>query len=44
MRSIWRTLDVALRRDLLAIVLAIGVVGLSFGAIALMLFARRLTR
>lgn len=34
MRSIWRTLDAALRRDLLAIVLAIGVVGLSFGAIA----------
>jgi 4-azaleucine resistance transporter AzlC len=34
MRSIWRTLDTALRRDLLAIVLAIGVVGLSFGAIA----------
>jgi 4-azaleucine resistance transporter AzlC len=34
MRSIWRTLDAALRRDLLAIVLAIGVVGVSFGAIA----------
>jgi 4-azaleucine resistance transporter AzlC len=34
MRSIWRTLDAALRRDLLAIVFAIGVVGLSFGAIA----------
>ncbi|HEV7649629.1 MAG TPA: AzlC family ABC transporter permease [Actinophytocola sp.] len=34
MRSIWRTLDVALRRDLLAVVLAIGVVGVSFGAIA----------
>jgi len=34
MRSIWRTLDAALRRDLLAVVLAIGVVGMSFGAIA----------
>jgi 4-azaleucine resistance transporter AzlC len=34
MRSIWRTLDAALRRDLLAIVLAIAVVGVSFGAIA----------
>jgi branched chain amino acid efflux pump len=34
MRSIWRTLDAALRRDLLAVVLAIGVVGVSFGAIA----------
>jgi 4-azaleucine resistance transporter AzlC len=34
MRSIWRTLDTALRRDLLAIVLAIAVVGASFGAIA----------
>jgi 4-azaleucine resistance transporter AzlC len=34
MRSIWRTLDVAMRRDVLAIVLAIGVVGVSFGAIA----------
>jgi 4-azaleucine resistance transporter AzlC len=34
MRSIWRTLDAALRRDVLAIVLAITVVGLSFGAIA----------
>lgn len=34
MRSIWRTLDTALRRDLLAIVLAIAVVGTSFGAIA----------
>jgi 4-azaleucine resistance transporter AzlC len=34
MRSIWRTLDAALRRDVLAIVLAIAVVGLSFGAIA----------
>jgi 4-azaleucine resistance transporter AzlC len=34
MRSVWRTLDTALRRDLLAVVLAIGVVGVSFGAIA----------
>ena len=34
MRSTWRTLDAALRRDLLAIVLAIAVVGASFGAIA----------
>ena len=34
MRSFWRTLDGALLRDIGLVVLADGVVGVSFGAIA----------
>jgi predicted branched-subunit amino acid permease len=34
MRSFWRTLDRALIRDILAIALAVGVVGASFGTLA----------
>lgn len=34
MRSIWRTLDRALRHDIAMVCLAVGVIGLSYGAIA----------
>src|SRR5690242_7198024 len=34
MRSLWRTLDRTLIRDILAIALAVGVVGASFGTLA----------